>query len=526
MAEQKYKVGFKGEIVPGADPAAVKRNIAALYNIDIKKVENFFSGKTFVLQDSVSLDQATKFMYQFEEAGAKCDLVKKDPGKPAQTPAVEKAPVRHETCYRVIFKGETVQDKNLSEVKTRLSIFYKVKTEQVEHFFTRKPVTIKDQVDFVTAIEYMKKFHGFGAMCHIEPDELPGKEEDKTVPGSDKYKVVFCGELKAGQDLISVKARLATLLGVQGAVVQKLFLEKPVLVKTDLALDTAQLFKLDFEKTGALCQMLDVSAVPKPPPPPRVLAGIIKPRPVVAPLPPPAVTSPFPRDSGPISPQPITAVPEDSEFSFRQQKKKKSPAPIILTIVGIIAAAAIISLLTSPKKETSSDKSPNISRSSPAKKRSSAASGLLSSQTKPFDDPKGYYSISLPEGYKVANKSSGSRSRISFTYSRKTSVTITALPMKKMWDPQEEMMKKVTGIQRGRATGFSRYQVAGYQIVNFSGMEGYEIILRKSKEVAHAYEMVSSTNVAFSIAIVCMGTNSEQNYNILNSAVRNNLEVY
>jgi hypothetical protein len=57
-------------------------------------------------------------------------------------------------------------------------------------------------------------------------------------------------------------------------------------------------------------------------------------------------------------------------------------------------------------------------------------------------------------------------------------------------------------------------------------MDGYEIILRKSNEVAHAYAMVSHTNVAFSIAIVCMGSKSEQNYNTLNAAVRSNLEVY
>lgn len=81
----------------------------------------------------------------------------------------------------------------------------------------------------------------------------------------EKYKIVFCGEVQKGHDLLSVKSRLAALFKVRSSIVDKLFQETPVLVRTDLQLETALSFKKDFERTGARCQMLEISAQPQAP---------------------------------------------------------------------------------------------------------------------------------------------------------------------------------------------------------------------------------------------------------------------
>lgn len=333
----------------------------------------------------------------------------------------------------------------------------------------------------------------------------------------DKYKIVFRGELKPRQDLISVKARLAALLGVRGELVEKLFQGGPVLVSTDLPLDEAQFFKLKFEKTGAVCHMLDVSAAPP---------AEIKPRPVVSARPSPGMPSPSPQTGGSSSPQPAAAG-VNSQFTFRRHEKKSNAPAALATggiIVGVLIIIGIIIGITTPKQETSKSSKP--SRSSRVQKRSSTGSALLSNKTKSFNDPKGYYSIALPEGYKISNKSAGSRSKITFSYSKNTSVSVLASPMRKQWDPQAEMTKKVTDIQRGRAGAFSRYRVAGYGLVNFGFLDGYQIILRKKNEIAHAYAMVSDSSIAFSIAIISMGKNSQENHDTLDTAVKDSLMVY
>jgi hypothetical protein len=88
------------------------------------------------------------------------------------------------------------------------------------------------------------------------------------------------------------------------------------------------------------------------------------------------------------------------------------------------------------------------------------------------------------------------------------------------------MMKKVADIENGRAGPLSQYRVAGYGLINFGSLEGYQIILRRTGEIAHAYAMVSDGGIAFSIAIVSLGKESEGNHDILDSAVKNNLMVY
>jgi hypothetical protein len=76
MDEQKYKIVFKGETVPGSDPDTVKRSLAKFYKVDIQKAGALFSGKAFILKEGVDLDSAQKYMLQFEQMGAICIVEK------------------------------------------------------------------------------------------------------------------------------------------------------------------------------------------------------------------------------------------------------------------------------------------------------------------------------------------------------------------------------------------------------------------------------------------------------------------
>jgi hypothetical protein len=539
--EEKYRVVFKGEIAPKADPAEVRRNLAAMYNVDLKEIERFFSGKRFVLKENADLEAARWYSAEFEEkTGARCAIVKmekaeKTPPPPQNNtaaahqksaPAQENKPAGYETRYRLMFNGELVVERDINEVKTNLSLFYKVKPDRIESLFIGTPVTIKEPTDFWTAAAYYNRFKECGIVCYLEP-------VDSVAPGAEtagKYKIVFWGRLQEGHDLLSVKTRLSALFKVPGVVSDKLFQEKPVLVRTDLQLETARAFEKEFEHTGTRCQMLKVSEQPQPPAPavPR------KPTADAAAGEPPLM------ETGDSSPSPSSHTAAAREFSYRQlakAEKKNNTRPILVTVVIIIAAFIVLMSLfkkNTPKPQPDSPAQtvtpPSSSRPvtrpaspPPTKPQLDPRHSLLPDNTVTFEDPKNYYRVYLPEGFKTMNISSGQQSKIIYNYSFNTSVTIIAFPMKNEFDPQKAMEAKVTAIQEGKAGDLSRYTVERSGLVNFNGLDGYEIIMNDKDQMAHAYALVSSSKISFSIFIVTMGEYKQENHDILDSSVRNSL---
>lgn len=95
MSQDSFDIVFNGVMVPGSDPAQVKRNLAALFKTEVAKVEPLFSGRRFVIKKG--LDEATALKYQqaLREAGAIVQVENATsvtpPVNPEQTaPAAEK----------------------------------------------------------------------------------------------------------------------------------------------------------------------------------------------------------------------------------------------------------------------------------------------------------------------------------------------------------------------------------------------------------------------------------------------------
>ncbi|MGE0080180.1 MAG: hypothetical protein AB7U81_02665 [Thiohalomonadaceae bacterium] len=96
MTQHSFEIVFNGVIVPGSDPAQVKRNLAAMFKTEVAKVEPLFSGRRFVIKKG--LDQATALKYQkaLREAGAIVQVenpaaaaaTAESPAAPAATPTV------------------------------------------------------------------------------------------------------------------------------------------------------------------------------------------------------------------------------------------------------------------------------------------------------------------------------------------------------------------------------------------------------------------------------------------------------
>ena len=545
MKEQRYRIIFKGEILPNANLEEVKQKLAAFYKVDVKEIDSLFSGKNFVLKENVDLDAAQNYMYQLEQAGALCELVemeaesKKPPAAatpektPGTTPAEKEIEIekplpgqtQYELRYQMLFKGETIHGKDINEVKTNLSMFYKVKPDKLAGLFTGKPITVTPEpTDFWTAATYLNRFNECGAVSYLDLVESPETVEEK--PG--KYKVVFWGDLQKGHDVLTVKTNIASMFKVSGVVADKLFRGKPVLVRTDLSRDAAQSFKMNFEKTGARCQVLTVAEKP-----PLSAPGVTDRETETA------VTQPPAQPSSPsAAPRPITVLQPRQPA---QTGKKINVFNVLLIAVAIFVVFVIFKAISgsggsepepTPSEQTVSpppaSQRPPASRpltpSSQPQPQTPSASSLQAEPTSTFEDPKKYYSVSLPEGYRYINESKEKQSKFLFNYSANINLTIIANPITEKKNHQDAMYEKVTEIENGNAGALSRLSISNYNLANFSGLEGFEIILERGTQMVHMYEMVSPKDIAFSIIIVTIGDNKLENHDILDNAVRGSLK--
>lgn len=75
MAEQQFAIVFRGRLLAGADPLAVRANFAKLFNIDAARVEQMFSGQPVIIKKGLDLLGADKYKAALAKAGALVDAI-------------------------------------------------------------------------------------------------------------------------------------------------------------------------------------------------------------------------------------------------------------------------------------------------------------------------------------------------------------------------------------------------------------------------------------------------------------------
>lgn len=74
------------------------------------------------------------------------------------------------------------------------------------------------------------------------------------------YEVIFRGDVLAGQSVIEVKQRLAQLFNADAARIDQMFSGKPVVVKRNLDMKTAERYQSSLHKAGALVDIRPITA--------------------------------------------------------------------------------------------------------------------------------------------------------------------------------------------------------------------------------------------------------------------------
>jgi hypothetical protein len=150
---------------------------------------------------------------------------------------------------------------------------------------------------------------------------------------------------------------------------------------------------------------------------------------------------------------------------------------------------------------------------------------MKSRLTIPFQEPNGYYRISLPGKYVVIKRYSGWRSEITFSYTKNNSVTIIADPIKEKWQREREMEKRVDRIQSGEDESFSDYEIIQYNLTSINDAPGYEIMLKRDAFLAHAYHIVGNDYIGLSISIIASGKDRQFIMNTLTNAIKKSLDI-
>ena len=143
----------------------------------------------------------------------------------------------------------------------------------------------------------------------------------------------------------------------------------------------------------------------------------------------------------------------------------------------------------------------------------------------PFQEPNGYYRVSLPGRFAIIKKYAGWQSEITFSYTRNNSVTIVAEPMTRKWDPAVEMGKRLEILRGGRDEAFSGYEVVQYNPVGINKASGYEIRLKSVDFLAHIYEVVGRDGISLSISIITSGEDRHYILDTLIDAIHKSLEI-
>ncbi len=99
MSQNTFEVVFSGKLVEGAAPEKVKAHVAALFKVEVGKVERLFSGATVSIKKGVDEQTAKKYQMALYKAGAICQVVNRaapavaaEPKSPAADPATRSKP--------------------------------------------------------------------------------------------------------------------------------------------------------------------------------------------------------------------------------------------------------------------------------------------------------------------------------------------------------------------------------------------------------------------------------------------------
>jgi len=506
MEDQKYRLLFKGDIVPGFELDRVKRNLANMYQVDLPKIETLFSGKVFVVQENVTLDNAQKFMFDLEYAGAVCEIEKMP--APAATPQPAPPPPQ---------KQQTAKPEVKPEIKQETKPVIEPEPPKNQPVSEPEPQPdIKPDIKPDIQPDFEPELHS-----QFEPDihpEFQPETEATQIPPENKPG--FQSEFE--RELQSVSQTAPESLDDD----------------SNFAPEIPAVTQLDYEASKSSMN-LDLTLPPDEPEmqtelistPPK--ETIEEPElPIIDEKPAAPVTEPSPSQLVSSKPQPSFRTPDKGEpkFSYRKAPNKNSlPMPLILGgAVLLVVVVFILFKLFSGKTEVPTQ-TPTPTRTvheqaAPREQEQNNEELDIQSDTMEVNsDNNGYFAVSLPNGYISNDKSLGKQSELHFNYVNKAYIVITGFQLEQKITPQTALMQKTLDIQQGNDPMFKDYKIVKQNQSDILGLTGYEISLNLGSRLGYIYGIFSARDTFVSVSIVAANS---KNMEFLKKTIQENLSVY
>jgi hypothetical protein len=145
--------------------------------------------------------------------------------------------------------------------------------------------------------------------------------------------------------------------------------------------------------------------------------------------------------------------------------------------------------------------------------------------TSSFQEPTGYYRISLPGSYSVSRHYDGPCSEFTFSYSSLNQVKILARPVAPGWEPAAARDARVAAITNQIDPDFVDFRVAHAQLIELQGAPGYELEIWRENQRAHLWEIVTADQHSLIITVLTGGEDHHFLLARLVQAVEQNLEL-
>jgi hypothetical protein len=143
----------------------------------------------------------------------------------------------------------------------------------------------------------------------------------------------------------------------------------------------------------------------------------------------------------------------------------------------------------------------------------------------PFQEPNGYYRVTLPGKHTIVTSYSGWRSEVMFRYNSGNFVLIGSEPDGGVWTPERSLDRRLRGIENGMDENYRGYEVVESSLSTLYGAAGLEILLRQDDTEARLIEFVSRDGLHYSISIVASGRDRRYVMDTLTEAVRTGFEA-
>lgn len=109
MADEKFDLVFKGQLVKSVDEAQAKANLGRLFKIDGPRLDALFTGKAVTLKKNLDFDTASKYRVAIKKAGAVVELVAVEATAPVAKAAP--APVAAPAAPKPAFNSAPAEPK-------------------------------------------------------------------------------------------------------------------------------------------------------------------------------------------------------------------------------------------------------------------------------------------------------------------------------------------------------------------------------------------------------------------------------